>query len=513
METTTTEKLKVFISYSRRDSHDFAEEIVAGLQLAGFAPLLDRHDITVGEEWEARLTGLIQQADTVIFVVSPEAAKSKRCAWELDKAVAASKRLFPVIFKPVPGADVPRELQKRQYIRFDTGVGINRPLAELVGALRQDIDWIREHSRLGQIATRWESRDRPESLLLRGDDLVAAKSLIKERKPDAPAISAVMLAFIAASEKAEAASLVSAKMAQRRARYTQAIVVLCALILLIVAAAWWKQAWLMERWYALANAHPLTTIQESALKPKDSFKECTDCPEMIVVPAGSFAMGSPSGEPGHKPGEDPQHNVTITKSFVVSKFEVTFGNWDACAAHGGCAGHVSDGGFGRGEQPAINVTWDDAKQYAAWLSDITGEPYRLLSEAEYEYAARGGAKTAYPWGEEVGTGQANCIGCGGQWNGKQPAPVGSFAANAFGLYDMSGNVWEWVEDCAHKNYNGAPKDGSAWEEAGSKCGGRVARGGTWNALPPSARSGSRLLITPASLYFNLGFRVGRSLNP
>jgi formylglycine-generating enzyme required for sulfatase activity len=504
------EKLKVFISYSRRDSSDFAEEIVAGLELAGFAPFLDHHDIAAGEDWEARLANLIRQADTVVFVVSPEAIKSERCTWEVAKALAETKRLLPIIFKPVPDADIPHELQRRQFVRFDTGLGINRPLAQLAEALRQDLDWIREHTRLGEIAARWEARGRPDWLLLRGDDLVGAQSWADQRKPEAPAITDAMRAFIAASKDAEVADFARSKAAQRRVRWAEVFAALCALALIVAVATWWKQTWMKESLYELANVHPLTAVQLRTLKPEDSFKECTDCPEMIVVPAGSFVMGTPAGEPGHKPNEEQQHNVAIGKAFAVSKLEMTFAEWDACVAHGDCDPHISDGGFGRGTQPLINVTWDDAQRYIAWLSALTGRPYRLLSEAEYEYAARAGTTTAYPWGDEIGKDKTVCVGCGSQFDGKQPAPVGSFAANPFGLYDMIGNVWEWVEDCVHSDYNGAPPDGSAWV-AGGNCASRVARGGTWNVVPASVRSGSRLLVTSRSVYFNLGFRVARTL--
>src|SRR6266550_1590181 len=162
------EKLKVFISYSRKDS-TFADELLTGLQVAGLAPFLDRHDIAAGEDWEARLGGLIAQSDTVVFVVSPEAVRSERCRWEVDRTIELSKRLLPVIFKPVPEHDIPKKLSRLQFVRFDTGRGITRPLAELAEALRQDLDWIREHTRLGELARRWEARVRPESLLLRGD--------------------------------------------------------------------------------------------------------------------------------------------------------------------------------------------------------------------------------------------------------------------------------------------------------------------------------------------------------
>ena len=150
------EKLKVFISYSRRDSTAFADELVAGLEVAGFAPFLDRHDIAAGEDWEARLGGLIAQSDTVVFVVSPEAVKSERCVWEVDRTIELSKRLLPVIFKPVPEHDIPEKLSRVQFVRFDSGPGFARRLSELAAALRVDLHWIGEYTRLGEMAARWD---------------------------------------------------------------------------------------------------------------------------------------------------------------------------------------------------------------------------------------------------------------------------------------------------------------------------------------------------------------------
>src|SRR6476620_4479335 len=184
------EKLKVFISYSRRDSAEFADELVAGLELAGFAPFLDRHDIAAGEDWEARLRGLIEQSDTGVFVVSPEAIKSDRCVWEVDKTLALSKRLLPVINIAVPDNLIPEKLSRLQFVRFDAGRGVTRQLPELADALRQDLNWIREHTRLGEIATRWDRLGRPESLLLRGDDVDAAKKWMAARNAAAPEITA-----------------------------------------------------------------------------------------------------------------------------------------------------------------------------------------------------------------------------------------------------------------------------------------------------------------------------------
>ena len=146
----------------------------------------------------------------------------------------------------------------------------------------------------------------------------------------------------------------------------------------------------------------------------------------------------------------------------------------------------------------INVSWDDTQQYVAWLSRMTGQPYRLLTEAEWEYAARAGTTTAYYWGDEIGKGNANCDGCGSQWDFKQTAPIGSFAPNAFGLYDMAGNVNQWVQDCYHDDYNGAPIDGSAWTS--EDCSRRVVRGGSWYYSPLSLRSAIRNWLAVAFVH-------------
>jgi formylglycine-generating enzyme required for sulfatase activity len=284
------------------------------------------------------------------------------------------------------------------------------------------------------------------------------------------------------------------------------------------------------------SSGPLSLERERALQPKDSFTECNNCPELVVAPDGSFMMGSPNSESfmfmmgslnsEQRRGSDesPQRRVTIAKPFAVGRFAVTFDEWDACVADGGCNVYKpADQGWGRGQRPVINVSWNDTKIYLAWLSRKTGKPYRLLSEAEFEYVARAGSKTAYPWGAEIGKGNANCDGCGSQWD--QTAPVGSFAANAFGLYDMAENpcgrdsrtrlppcnVWEWVEDCDHGNYNGAPADGSAW--ISGDCSDRVVRGGVWYYYPQFLRSAYRSRFATDYRNYFLGFRVGRTLTP
>ena len=265
-------------------------------------------------------------------------------------------------------------------------------------------------------------------------------------------------------------------------------------------------------------ARPLSVAEERTLKPKDSFRECNECPEMVVVPAGSFMMGSPPSEEGRRDAEGPQRRVTIARPFAVGKFEVTFSEWQSCVNGVGCSDKPDDRGWGRGRRPVINVSWDDiTKEYLPWLSRETGKTYRLLTEAEWEYAARAGTTTPFSTGPTITTSQANFDGnyaYGGSAKGtyrQKTVDVGSFPPNAFGLHDMHGNVWEWVEDCWNATYSGAPVDGSAW--TAGDCGRRVLRGGSWFNNPVDCRSALRFWILPVDRYDFIGFRLARTLNP
>jgi len=241
----------------------------------------------------------------------------------------------------------------------------------------------------------------------------------------------------------------------------------------------------------------------------EKFRDCDACPEMAVVPAGEFMMGSPSSEEGRDDDEGPVRRVRIGK-FAVGVYEVTFAEWDACVAAGGCGGYRPEyeGWWGRGRRPVIHVSWEDARSYVEWLSANTGERYRLLSESEWEYAARAGTTTAFHTGGTISMEQANYGGDGGLG---RTTPVGSYPPNAFGLHDMHGNVWEWTQDCWNDTYVGAPSDGSAWEEG--DCGLRVLRGGSWNYSPGNLRSALRDWLTAGLRGLNVGFRVARTLTP
>ncbi|MGZ0019371.1 SUMF1/EgtB/PvdO family nonheme iron enzyme [Nitrosomonas sp. wSCUT-2] len=228
-------------------------------------------------------------------------------------------------------------------------------------------------------------------------------------------------------------------------------------------------------------------------------------PEMVRIPPGKFLMGS---NDGHR-DEKPIHEVIINYAFEIGKYAVTFDEYDAFA-NATKRKLPNDEGWGRGKRPVINVTWNDAQDYVQWLSKQTGKKYRLPTEAEWEYAARAGTQTRYWWGDDIGRNNANCDGCGSQWDGKQTAPAGSFKANAFGLHDTTGNVWEWTQDCWHDNYNKAPSDGSAWlEKDGGDCSRRVVRGGSWYDIPQDVRSAFRNWDDADEADGDLGFRIAR----
>jgi formylglycine-generating enzyme required for sulfatase activity len=242
---------------------------------------------------------------------------------------------------------------------------------------------------------------------------------------------------------------------------------------------------------------------------RDRLKSGTEGPEMVVVPAGSFQMGNVEG--GGEKDETPVHAVTIQKPFAIGRYEGTFDEYDQFAKATNRK-LPADQGWGRGHRPVINVSWEDVNAYVKWLSEQTGKRYRLPTEADWEYAARAGKETAYWWGNDFIKGMANCNGCGSQWDNKQTAPVGSFKPNALGLYDTAGNVWEWVEDCYHENFAGAPSDGRAWlKEKEGQCDLRVLRGGSWNNTSWSLRSPYRFRYDLVRRNDFIGFRLAQDL--
>ncbi len=292
----------------------------------------------------------------------------------------------------------------------------------------------------------------------------------------------------------------------------------------------------------VAAAVSATASAQDSLKPGETFRDCAECPEMAVIPAGSFTMGSPASEEGREDDEGPRHRVTIPRAFALGKYEVTRAEFAAfvrdtghkargCWVYGGKewkdddSKNWRDPNFSQSERdPVVCVNWDDAKKYLRWLSRKTGQDYRLPSEAEWEYAARAGTTTARYWGDaaDLACGYANVHDRtsksenGFTWTHHdcrdgyaKTAPVGSFEANDFGLHDVLGNVWEWVEDCYEKTYDLAARDGSAWTTG--ECSRRVLRGGSWSGSPRFVRAAIRNRNTAGSRNDSGGFRAARTL--
>jgi formylglycine-generating enzyme required for sulfatase activity len=358
----------------------------------------------------------------------------------------------------------------------------------------------------------WEENGKNATWLAHTTDRLAAAERLSKRPDLAASLEPRDHAYIAACRSAESAARV-------RRRRIQALVYTLLVGIIGGLVGWINQDYLRERFvwftamrpYMLANFRPylLPADAERQLKPSDTFRECAkDCPEMIVIPPGEFVMGSPDSEEGRARNEGAQHKVTITRPFAVSVFDVTFDEWDACVAVGGCPA-VGDSGFGRGRMPVTNVTWNDAQTYVAWLAKMTSRNYRLPTEAEWEYMARAGTTTTYYWGNELGKGNANCNVCGTKWDNVSPSPVGSFKPNPFGLYDVTGNVWQWLEDCLHNTYDGAPTDGSAWTTG--DCSLRVDRGGSWISNASNLRIAFRGSYPAGSRNYSLGVRVVRTV--
>ena len=403
-------------------------------------------------------------------------------------------------------------------------------------------------------AAEWESAAwAAKDLVRRGERLKMALDL--QAAADFAAALAPGKDYLTACENAE-------KAARRRARNIQAVSY--ALLLGVIASLGGiiEKEWIGEQihwfWtvrpYMRANftPHVLSAEAERALKPGQTLRECArNCPEMVVIPAGTFVMGSPDGETqvigldgkpkagplaaaeeGRGSSEGPQHEVKIGYAFAAGKYAVTFDEWDECVKLGACP-PAPDSGYGHGNKPVINVSWDEAKKYVDWLASMTGKDYRLLSEAEWEYAARAGTSTAYSFGDNYPPSKKVCEYANfadvayarqAKAQGIQvqasdicddghvvTAPVGSYKPNAHGLYDMHGNVYQWTADCYVDSYADAPKDGKPVSI--EDCSLRVARGGSWYFSPVFARSAYRLGGAAGYRNYALGFRAGRMLKP
>lgn len=514
----STARLKVFISYSRRDC-DFADRLVSALEKHDIEILIDRRDLPTLMDWERELLDFIRQADTIVFIVSDASISSAACKWEVEQVRIHNKRLAPVVISDIARLQVPSEISKINYFYFIDELNFEKRCETLAIALKTDLAWLKDHTRLGDLARRWRMKNAPKDALMRGDDLAEARDWAARRPREAPPLSGDHLEYINASVQDERSARAKEQQSARtRQRMQLGLIALLALTLTgsigwinqdVIEAAWNWHSKALPYMRAHVTPHVLTTDKELALKPGDVFRECrSDCPEMVAIKPGRYLMGSSPEDKQRFSNELPPQRITIAYPFSVSKYPVTFAEWDVCVSVKSCP-NLDDGGLGRADRPVINVQWQEATTYAAWLSAMTGHTYRLLSDAEWEYVARAGTTTIFPWGDDIGRGNTNCNGCGSKWDNRTSAPVGSFKPNKFGLYDTNGNVFQWTTDCWVDNLHGIPLDGTP--RTAGDCRKRVVRGGSFGYGTNLVRSASRNGIFTNSRDAGSGFRLARDL--
>jgi formylglycine-generating enzyme required for sulfatase activity len=461
---------RLFISHSSHDNL-VALAFRQWLVINGWTEsdvFIDLHDLRAGARWREEL----RKANTaaVLLLASPEALDSPEWQEELKLADILEKEIIPVIVRDLALDDPRLARYKNKEIQI---VDLRAMPTERTPAV--------------------EFKGQVHELNFSTSALAAIKARLESE-------------YLRAGRKLE-------KAGHRRACLFQASIftLMSGVIALLLARQYDRE--LNGLVFKYMRVHPVSNATVLALPKGQPFWECAKttadysehCPAMVVIPAGEFMMGSPETEKYRSDAEGPRHKVAFKAPFAVAMHDITFDQYDACVAAGGCEDGAGDLGMGRGRRPVINVTWHNAQEYAKWLSAMTGHTYRLLTEAEWEYAARAGTTAIYYWGDDIGTGNANCDDCGSQWD-NQTAPVGSFKPNAFGLYDMTGNVWQWVEDCYVPNYDKAPNDGRA--VTGEEGCSRVVRGGDWFFNHLALRAAYRHWVRLPGV---LGFRVARTI--
>jgi formylglycine-generating enzyme required for sulfatase activity len=380
----------------------------------------------------------------------------------------------------------------------------------LTGWLLADAEDLKIIDGIERAASEWERNEQNEAWLDHRSERLIAAERVSARPDFTKRLDEKAIRYLQACrerEIIEQQKRLAAAAQQRRQKLRTLLTGSLAILAIAGFVLWELQQPLEDAIFRIRNVRSLTADQESKLKPLDIFQECTGCPVMIVIPAGVFKMGSPDSF--RIKAETPQHEVTINRRFAVGQYELTFDEWDACVARGYCRAIVSANGWGRGRRPVINVSWSDVKAYVAWLSRITGKPYGLLTEAQWEYAARANKPTLFHFGnDETVLGDYAWYAFNA---GAQTHLVGNKMPNPFGLFDVYGNVWEWVEDCHQDDYRGAPTDGSA--VVGSNCQRHVIRGGSWQYGPKMLRSASRDWAASDAGKDEIGVRLARSMSP
>jgi formylglycine-generating enzyme required for sulfatase activity len=386
-----------------------------------------------------------------------------------------------------------------------------RQWSVLEGWLKEDAGKLSAIDEIKRSSRDWVANGRESSWLAHSADRLKFAESLLERPDLAARLNSINLEYLASCRAAEAAAASKEKAVVRNRQRMMVTVVVLLFGIIVGLIAFINQQPLKEFYVWQLQMRPsiLDGNDERALaaKPGAKFSDCSShCPRMVVIPTGNFLMGTADE---WSTDEFPQHEVTITRPFAVSETEVTFDQWDACVSAGVCE-QVSDDGWGRNNRPVIYVTWFAARKYAAWLSRKTGKHYRLPTETEWEYAARAGGSTKWSFGDDES--QLAKYAWYEANSGGKTHPVGTKEPNAFGLHDMHGNVWEWVEDCYAHTYEGAPSVGIAWSDAcTSEMSDRAIRGGSYFRVAGETRSANRTSNRPDGRNKAVGFRIVRTL--
>lgn len=460
----------VFLSYNREDQVK-AKAIAEALEADGFEVWWDTV-LRAGQTYDEVTERQLRDAWAVVVLWSSRSVQSK---WVRAEATLGDRKsaLIPVMIEPCDRPIMFELIQTADLTQWDGDLKDANWLAFLAD--------VREH-----VERKRSAKPPPTSASAQQPAAAAPRTAAPPPPPARPAPTS------------------SAQAPPRRAKKSNAgLLFVGAAVLAIAAAAFFLLP--RQPGEVTPPAAPSAPIEAAAApEARDTpasatqaiFRDCDECPEMARLAGGAFMMGSPANEPGRNGWEGPQHNVQVSP-FAIGLREVTFAEWDACVAAGGCNRYApADRGWGRGARPALMVSWNDAQAYVRWLSERTGRAYRLPSEAEWEFAARGGATTTYWWGDRYDPAQAP--------HG-QTSEAGAHAANGFGLFDVTGNVAEWVEDCYVNGFTDAPTNGSAMVQG--NCGQRVVRGGSWRDNPQSLRIAARSRIARATRDGGVGFRV------
>ena len=541
---------EVFVSYSRKDA-DFARQLNTALQEAGKTTWFDQESISTGVDFENEIFKGINSADNFLFVLSPDAVESEYCEREVNYASEQSKRFISVLHREVDPALMPDSLRVINWIDFkDTA--FDKSFPELIQAIELDREHAHQHTVLQQRAGDWTENDRSNDFLLNITACDNAEGwqerALEEQKKPVPTV--LQQDFIVDSRKA-------IKKANRRRNILFSFVGVLAIVAVLLSVFSFVKMNEAENLYKEVFKKSGLTKKEAKEKAqqfveeeggrvfRDSLKSGSKGPEMVWLPAGEFQMGDIFG--GGSWNERPVHKVSINR-FAMGRYEVTVGEFrqfvedskyhknskdskyqTEAEKEGGCSvykdgkwRYVKDANWRNpyfsqtdkdDNQPVVCVSWNDAVAYTQWLSEQTGQTYRLPSEAEWEYAARAGKEMPYWWGAVVGEGWANCNGCGSHKDNQRTAQIKSFVPNLFGIYNITGNVEEWVADSWHNSYKKASEEGQVWAESDHCL--RISRGGGWQSKPEKVRLAYRenSLDSGGSLDFNSsfrGFRIAKS---